>query len=64
MLQMGFENSKVYALLYLNRLWAEISSPDVALEILNDPMEHSYVPNDREDPRCQICEHGKLDHHN
>ena len=62
MIAMGFSNSKIYALLYLNRNWAEISSPDIALEIMDDPYQHTYVPNDQEEPICQICDHSKRVH--
>ena len=62
MISMGFQNNQIYALLYLNHNWAEISSPDIALEVISDPWQHTYVPTDREDPTCQICQHGKQYH--
>ena len=58
LLEMGFENRQIYALLYLNGLWKEISSPDLALEVMNDPMQHQYVQSEQQQALCVICSHG------
>jgi hypothetical protein len=40
---MGFPNSKVYALLYVNALWEAVTSVDIAIEVMEDPYQHQYL---------------------
>ena len=45
------------ALLYLNPLWADITSTDIAIDVLNDPKLHKYSLPDAEDGiKCAICD--------
>ena len=34
---MGFPLPKIYALLFLNGLWADITSTDIAIDVMDDP---------------------------
>ena len=43
MIQMGFRNEQLLALLYLNPLWADITSSDIAIEVMDDPNQHKFL---------------------
>ena len=63
MIQMGFQQSKVMALLYLNPLWADITSTDIAIDVLNDPKLHKFSqPDDKDGIKCAICDQGLSSH--
>jgi len=57
MITMGFGNSKVYALLFLNCLWEAVTSVDIAVQVMDDPYQHQYIQSDEGiKQKCAICE--------
>ena len=52
---MGVDRNRLMALLYLNPAWAEITSADIAVDVMFDPNLHQFIQNAPEDPRCAIC---------
>ena len=60
---MGFENTKVYALLYINQLWEAITSADIAVQVIMDPLQHQFVKQQVHGSNiCQICGEEKFEH--
>ena len=58
LLQMGFDMNRILMLLFINPAWADITSTDIAIDVMHDPLQHKFIQKSAQDQTCSICGNG------